>query len=115
MQMKNRKTEDLVTLGTRVPQKLKDRLDKHVKNSQDSTLQDAIIEAIEDYLGKASVLGPIGLLSPRDRAMVEEFAAALLRRDDMAAVALRLMEVEYAEWRTKADQGPTITEDRARD
>jgi hypothetical protein len=113
--MKPRQTQELVPLGTRVSRKLKDLIDSHVNNSQDTTLQDAVSEALEDYLGKCSDLGSIGLLSPRDRALVEEFAAALLRRNDTAQIALRLMEVSYELWRTQKEDGSTIAGDRKRD
>ena len=108
--MRPREKEEMAPLGVRVTASLKHRIDKIVKNSQDTTLQDAVSEALEDFLGKCSGLGSIGLISPKDRATVEEWAAALLRRDRMAQVALSLMEVSYDEWRA-ANQSAAIARD----
>lgn len=101
-------------LNVRIPATLKYALDKQIANSQDTTLQAGVAEAIELWLRRADNVGSIGLLNPRDRVTIEEWAAALLRRDDMAEVALRLMEVSYDEWRSK-NEGAGFAGDRKTD
>lgn len=102
-------------LNVRIPRTLRDAVDIRINSSQDSTLQAGVAEALEMWLQRSSDLGSIGRLSPRDRATVEEWAAALLRRDEMAEVALRLMEVNYAGWRAEATASAAIARNSQED